>query len=101
MSESSATPPGEPLQLRNGDLHWRAVEEEIVALDVANSEYLSINRSGAPLWTALSEGTTRTALVELLGQRFDLRPDAAERDVAAFLDDVRAQGLLKVPPEDT
>ena len=100
MNEPNGDPSRELLRLRVGDLHWRSVEGEIVALDVANSEYLSINGSGAMLWAALGEGTTQVALVELLRERFDLSPDVAERDVAAFLHDVRAQGLLDGSPAE-
>ena len=47
------------LQLRNTELTWRAIEGEVVALDLGRSNYLAVNRSGAVLWDALVGGTDR------------------------------------------
>jgi len=82
------------LRLRAADLHWREVEGEVVALDMADSEYLSINASGTPLWAALREGATRDELVSRLRERHDLDAATAERDVDAFLAQLRERGLL-------
>lgn len=100
MSDPTSTlPEPPPLRLREKDLHWRAVEGEIVALDMSSSEYLSVNGSGALLWDALSNGTTQPALVALLTERFDLAADVAQRDVDAFLTALRTQRLLDEPTD--
>jgi hypothetical protein len=87
--------PAEPvLRLREADLHWRDVEGEVIALDMARSEYVGLNRSGAPLWRALGTGATRTELVGLLRAEFALDAETAERDVDAFITQLRSQQLL-------
>jgi hypothetical protein len=84
----------ETIRLREAELHSRAVDGEVVALDMAQSEYLGVNASGAPLWQALNDGTTRAHLVALLREQHDLADADAERDVDAFLAQLRERGLL-------
>lgn len=83
------------LRLRRSDLQWRAVEGEVVALDVRGSQYLGVNDSGAALWDMLAAGTTRPALVNHLVQRYALDEETADAHVAAFLEQLRAQDLLE------
>ena len=57
------------LRLRNDDLAWRTVDDEMIAIDVRDSTYLTANDSGALLWAALAAGTTREALAGNLVER--------------------------------
>jgi len=82
------------LKLRKTDLQWRAVEGEVVALDLRGSQYLGINDSGAVLWDMLAAGTTRAALANHLAASYDLDLETAELHADAFLDQLRAQDLL-------
>jgi len=86
------------LQLRLDDVEWRDVEEQILALDLKTSRYLAINRSGRELWGALVDGATRSELVHLLIDSYDLDRDRAATDVAAFLDELDGRGLLASDP---
>jgi hypothetical protein len=83
------------LRLRTGELSWREVDGEIVAVDVASSAYLSANPAGAILWQMLAAGTTRDALETRLVETFGIAPSRAEADVAAFLDELSARNLLE------
>jgi Coenzyme PQQ synthesis protein D (PqqD) len=82
------------LRLREDALKWREIENEVVAVDMRNSTYLSANESAVLLWRELSEGTTRERLVALLVETYDITADQASKDVNAFLDDLARQGLL-------
>ena len=84
----------EPFRLRDGELEWREVEGEIVALDLRESTYLSVNRTGTVLWPRLAAGATRDELLAALTASFDVDAEAAGRDVDAFLAALRARGLL-------
>jgi hypothetical protein len=83
------------LKLRAEGLKWRQMEEEVVALDVESSTYVSANASGTLLWEALAEGTTRDALVDRLVEKFGIDRDQAGADVDEFVADLRARGLLQ------
>ncbi len=94
---SAPTPPEAILKLREAELHWRDVEGEVIVLDMTRSEYVALNRSAAPLWHALCEGATRAQLVDLLRAEFALDDPTAERDVDAFIGQLRHQQLLREP----
>jgi hypothetical protein len=83
------------LKLRAEALHWRRVDEEIVALDLRSSQYLAVNESGTVLWPLLAEGATRERLRDELTQRFALEPAAATTDVDAFVTWLRDARLLE------
>jgi hypothetical protein len=84
----------ERYRLRGEALEWREVEGEIVAADMRDSVYLSVNRTGAALWPALSAGATQEELATRLVEAYGVDRDDASRDVARFLDALRSHGLL-------
>jgi hypothetical protein len=81
-------------RLRREALEWRQVEGEVVAADMRQSVYLSVNRAGTVLWPALSEGATQEQLVARLVEACEVDHDVAARDVACFLEALRDHGLL-------
>jgi len=83
------------VKLREGAVAWRQVEDEIVALDLASSEYVAVNRSGAVIWPLLAEGTTPSACVGRLADEYGLDSSDAARDVDQFLDALAARNLLE------
>jgi hypothetical protein len=69
-------------------------EGEVVALDKGAISYLGVNETGAALWQALAEGTTREALVTLLVESFEVEEQTAARDVDAFLEELDQMELI-------
>ena len=84
----------ETLTLRDGAVSWREVGGETILLDLEHSDYLGVNASGTLLWRLLSEGTTRSALVDALTAGFDIDADTASSDVDAFVATARERNLL-------
>ena len=82
------------LRLRDADLHWREIDGEIIALEARGSTYVAANGSGTVLWRALSEGTTREALIDELVRIYDVGRERAEADTDTFLTQLDEQGLL-------
>jgi hypothetical protein len=82
------------LRLRPEALAWREIDNELVAVDMASSTYLSANRSGALLWQMLAAGTTHAELVQGLVDRFGISSDRATSDVDAFLHGLDDRALL-------
>ena len=83
------------LRLRNADLAWRTVDDEMIAIDVRESNYLTANDSGAILWSALADGTTKDELADRLVETYGIDPDTAAADVESFLRELRERGLLE------
>ena len=90
-----ASAPQPILRLRPEAIAWRAVEGEIVALDIEQSEYVATNESGAAVWQALAEGASIEQLVNLLVDRFEVDLDRARADVEAFVNELRARNYLR------
>ncbi|NUT56360.1 MAG: PqqD family protein [Thermoleophilia bacterium] len=82
------------LRLRNTDLAWRTVDDEMIAIDVRESTYLSANDSGAILWGALAAGTTKDELADRLVEAYGIDAGTAASDVERCLSDLRERGLL-------
>jgi hypothetical protein len=82
------------LRLRENDLAWRTVDDEMIAIDVRDSTYLTANDSGALLWNALAAGTTEDELASSLVAAYGIDADTAAADVERFLNDLRERGLL-------
>ncbi len=73
---------------------WQQVDDEVVYLDLATSEYQSVNASGAALWAEMAAPVARERLAAVLVERFAVDQATADTDVDRFLDDLRARGLL-------
>jgi hypothetical protein len=82
------------LRLRDADLDWREVEGELVALDLRESRYMAVNRTGQVLWAALAEGASREELIDRLVETFDIERERAAADVDAFITELESRGLL-------
>lgn len=84
------------VKLRRDAVTWRRmVDGEIVGLHLQSSSYLRINEAGSVLWQALAEGSTRTQLVSLVSDRFDVDQERAAHDVDLFLTELASRGLLQ------
>lgn len=81
--------------LRADAVDWREVDGQVVVLDRAGSVYLAVNAAGAALWPAIVEGATRSQLVQVLLDTFDVERDRAERDVDVFVASLGERGLLE------
>lgn len=67
------------------DVEWRAIEGEVVAVDLGLGRYVGINESGAQLWPMLQTGATTDALIARLIEIYGIDEDAARRDVHSWL----------------
>ncbi|HEX2086432.1 MAG TPA: PqqD family protein [Solirubrobacteraceae bacterium] len=83
------------LRLRAERLEWRAVGDEVVALDLADSTYLAVGAVGAAMWPKLADGTDLDELVGVVVERFEVDEPTARRDIAAFVDELAERDLLE------
>lgn len=80
--------------LRDHGLTWRAVDGEVVLLDLGSSRYFSVNSSGSLLWALLARGATDSELAAELERAYGLEPGQAGSDVNDFLRSLNSYGLL-------
>jgi coenzyme PQQ synthesis protein D (PqqD) len=82
------------VRLRQGAVEWRAVEDQVMALDLQASQYFAVNRSGAAIWPLLDKGATPAELTERLVTEYGIDRASAERDVEEFLTILTGRDLL-------
>jgi hypothetical protein len=88
----------EQIQLRENDVVWRAVDDEIIVLDRRTWGYISVNFTGATLWQDVVDGTTRTQLVDKLVSAFNVDKPKALADVDSFVTMLEQHDLLEASP---
>ncbi len=81
-------------RLRDRDLVWREVGDEVIILDTRASIYASVNESGRVLWLRLAEGATLDDLAGELQREYGLDAADAKRDAEAFVTSLRERDLL-------
>jgi Coenzyme PQQ synthesis protein D (PqqD) len=84
-----------PFVLRSDGMTWRALDDQIVVLDLETSLYLNVTGSGAVVWPLLAAGTTVDAMVGAVLEVYDIDAETARGDIVAFLDDLRERKLLR------
>ena len=77
------------------DAIWREADAEVIAIDHRLTNYFSANSAGALLWKQLTDGATPDELADRLVTTYGIERERAERDVAAFIADLEAQGFLE------
>lgn len=83
------------LKLRQDNVVWRQVGDEVMILDTASSEYLSVNTTGSALWPLLLEGSSLGDLSSALVDKFGVGEDTAAADASAFVASLEQMGLLQ------
>jgi len=82
------------MRLKDSDISWLPVDEQVLVLDLRTSRYSSLNESAARLWTVLATGGDVDELVATLRSDYGVAASQAEQDVAVFLDGLRQRDLL-------
>ena len=82
------------MRLRDSDLTWQEIDEEIIVLDLKASSYLKLNGTGAHLWKQLESGADVAGLVSSLVGAYEVDEATARRDVDAFLRQLSRAQLL-------
>lgn len=57
----------------------------------------SFNQTGTLIWKLLETPKSVAELATALAQEYEVEPDRAERDVADFVGEMRAVGLVEIP----
>ena len=77
----------------------RKVVEVYVIIGVGSEAYvpnqiMSLNETGAFLWGLMENGADRETLVEALAREFEVDRQTAEKDMDAFLTQLREKALI-------
>lgn len=69
------------------------VDGEVIAIDLASGSYYSLAGSGPAIWALLTDGASEAEVREAVAARFG-GPETAAADVAAFMGQLRENGLI-------
>ena len=82
------------IKLKQGDVHWREIDGEVIALETRASRYVATNGTGTVLWRALLAGTTREGLADELVNEYGIERARAQADADRFLETLVELDLL-------
>jgi hypothetical protein len=72
--------------------------KETVMLDVQKGAYFGMDEIGSTIWGMIKTPVRIAELCAALQTRFSVDAEECQRDVLAFLEDLKKQGLLNVQP---
>jgi hypothetical protein len=84
------------IRLDDTAIAWQKIEDDIVVIDLRNSDYFSLNESAASLWPLLAAGTDDEELVTALVDHYGIDRSTALGDVSALLEDLRGRQIVTV-----
>lgn len=83
---------------RKASLVGADVADTSVLLDIDSGYFFQLNRTGAAIWSLVSEPRSLDVICEKMAAEFRVDPEACRADVVEFVGDLLERGLLEVRP---
>ncbi len=85
------------LPRRNPTAGFRMFEGEATIV-LPDGQYIKVlNKSGSRIWELLDGTRDLPAIAAIVAGEFEIGPEAAERDVREFVDELDRNGMLEAP----
>ena len=81
---------------QNPQTAWRIYDGEAAIICPGDSTLNTLNAIGTLIWQAADGKTPVSGIVARICDEFDVEPEQAERDLAAFIEKLCQRGLLMV-----
>jgi hypothetical protein len=82
------------------DVRFRTIGEEGVVIRQESGEVLVVNEVGARVMALLDGRCSVAGLVDRLAEEFDVEAEVLRRDLATYLDELLAGGVLEEVSSD-
>ncbi len=82
--------------VQNPQTAWRVYDGEAVIICPDDSTLNTLNAVGTLIWQAADGKTPVSVIIARISEEFDVEPEQAERDLAAFIEKLCQRGLLMV-----
>lgn len=79
---------------RNPATAWRTIEGEAVILSLDTKVFRGLNAVGSRVWELIDGRRSVDEIADLVAGEFQVAPEAAARDVSAFVEQLLAKGLV-------
>lgn len=80
---------------RAGEWLEAGVNEELLMMHAESGRFVSLNETGAYLWTCLAEPRSQEGLTEALCAEFEVEPASARADVGAWIEAMQAEKAIE------
>ncbi|MGD0304991.1 MAG: PqqD family protein [Candidatus Acidiferrales bacterium] len=85
---------------RSSNVVSRVVADEAIVIPIRRGaadmdSIFTFNEAGTKLWSLISDGQSSQALAAHLEAEYGLSPEQAAKDAAAFLSDLKQEGLVE------
>ena len=72
-------------------------QDGAIVLDIRQGQMFNLNFVGSRILELLEIGSTESAIVDEISQKFEVSRDVAETDVQEFIESLKQQNLLEDP----
>ena len=76
----------------------RAVDGELVLLNLDNEQYYGLDETGRVIWEVLIDAPTTESALEVLLEQFDVDAGTLAADLDQLLEELSVRGLLELDP---
>jgi hypothetical protein len=83
---------------RKANLVGADVADTSVLLDIDSGYFFQLNRTGAAIWSLVSEPRSLGAICDRMAGDFRVDPETCRADVVEFVGDLLERGVLEVRP---
>jgi len=80
--------------VRNRDMIWRMVGNEVFIIDKDGTKIHQLNRVGSEIWKNSEGNLTIRQIIENICNHFEITAEEAEKDSAQFIEQMLTQGLV-------
>ena len=70
--------------------------DEVVVLDLNSGTYYGLDELGTKIWTLIEQPTSLHTIRETIVSEYEVDVETCNRDILAFLNKMRAAGLVEV-----
>lgn len=82
--------------IRNTELPTTAVDDDLVVLNLAQSEYVGLDAIGRGIWELIGEPVEVAAVCDAIARRYRGAASEIRADVVGFLEQLSREGLVHV-----
>ena len=74
----------------------RKLGDEVIIMSALDSTLFSLSEVAALIWQAADGNTPLSEIVRRVAEEFEVSPDAAYQDAESFVDELAANGILRI-----
>ena len=79
---------------RCDDIVAGVVDADLIMMSIENGKYYQLNPSAGRVWSLLEQPRTVTEICEMLSKDFKVTPEACQKDVFRFLDELISRKIV-------